>query len=62
MRAEILLALIGLFPVVLYAADDKPRNFPVGKDDVGRLPKNWQADKTGSGEGSVWKEIGRAHV
>ncbi len=27
------------------------------KKDVGKLPKDWKADKTGKGEGSVWRVI-----
>src|SRR5262245_52162564 len=39
----------------LTAADEKPRAFRFGKDDLGKVPAGWKADRTGKGEGSVWK-------
>jgi hypothetical protein len=39
------------------AAEDKPRSFRFSKDDVGKVPAGWHADKTGKGEGSVWKVV-----
>jgi hypothetical protein len=36
------------------AGGDAPR---FGKDDVGKVPAGWKADKTGKGEGSVWKVV-----
>jgi hypothetical protein len=42
---------------LLAAADDKARGFPFGKNDVGKVPAGWKADKTGKGEGSVWKVV-----
>ncbi len=36
-------------------ADDKTPGFD--KADVGKLPSGWKADRTGQGEGSVWKVI-----
>ena len=39
------------------AADDKARTITFGKDDVGKVPSGWKADKTGNGEGSVWKVV-----
>jgi hypothetical protein len=37
--------------------DEGPRVFRFSKDDAGKLPKGWKADKTGKGEGSVWKVV-----
>jgi hypothetical protein len=45
---------------VLLAAEDKARVFRFSKDDVGKLPAGWMADKTGKGEGSVWKVVADA--
>ena len=42
---------------LLLAADDNVRNFQFGSDDVGKVPPGWKADKTGKGEGSVWKVV-----
>lgn len=40
-----------------FLADDKERTFRFGKDDTGKLPAGWKADKTGKGDGSVWKVV-----
>jgi hypothetical protein len=45
-----------LFLAVLMAADSPPR-LHFGKGDVGKLPAGWKAEKTGKGEGSVWKVV-----
>ena len=42
---------------LLLAAQDKARSFQFGKDDVGKVPAGWKADKTGKGDGSVWKVV-----
>jgi hypothetical protein len=42
---------------LLVAADDPVRSFTFSKDDVGKVPAGWKADKTGTGEGSVWKVV-----
>jgi hypothetical protein len=38
-------------------ADDKARSISFAKDDVGKVPAGWKAEKTGKGEGSVWKVV-----
>jgi hypothetical protein len=57
---------MNLFPIVLVvviagtvlpAAEDEPRAFRFQKEDVGKVPAGWKADKTGKGEGSVWKVV-----
>ena len=48
-------ALLG--GVLATAADDKTRTFKFGKDDAGKVPVGWKVDKTGKGEGSVWKVV-----
>src|SRR5438132_12345744 len=50
-----LVALLSTSP--LLAADDKVRSFPFGSAEVGKVPSGWKADKTGKGEGSVWKVV-----
>src|SRR5437016_14557759 len=41
----------------LAAADGGGKVMRFGKDDVGKVPAGWKADKTGKGEGSVWKVV-----
>src|SRR5262245_44068171 len=49
-------ALAALLGVSLGLADQgKERSFKFGKDDTGKVPAGWTADRTGKGEGSVWK-------
>jgi hypothetical protein len=48
-------ALLGVS--LLFAADDKVRTFTFSKDELGKLPAGWKADKTGMGDGSVWKVV-----
>jgi hypothetical protein len=43
--------------VVLAAAEGDAPRFRFGKDDVGKVPAGWKADKTGKGAGSVWKVV-----
>ena len=52
-----LLALLGAIPMSLCAADDKARTLTFAKDDLNKVPKGWTADKTGTGDGSVWKVV-----
>jgi hypothetical protein len=57
-RIPLLLAAVALFPaVLLFAADDKPRIFRFGKDDLNKVPEGWKVDRTGKGEGSDWKVV-----
>jgi len=52
--------IVVLLCTSLQAADDKTRTFPFGKDDVDKVPTGWKADKTGKGDGSVWKVVADA--
>jgi hypothetical protein len=52
--AAVLVALLG---ASLLAADDKAQPFRLSKDELGKVPTGWKADKTGKGEGSVWKVV-----
>jgi hypothetical protein len=52
-HALTLLALAG----TAVAADENARTFHFTKEDVGKLPAGWKAEKTGAGEGSVWQVV-----
>jgi hypothetical protein len=56
MKWTIPAALLGLACVAL-AADDQARALRFNKSDVGKVPAGWKAEKTGKGEGSVWKVV-----
>lgn len=51
------LAAFTLTGTFLCAADDKGTVFHFTKSDLGKTPAGWTADKTGMGEGSVWKVV-----
>jgi len=51
------LAVVVLSSVAVLAAADKALSIQFKKDDVGKLPAGWKADKTGKGDGSVWKVV-----
>jgi hypothetical protein len=64
-----MIALAGLLGTSFVTAGEKQRSIVFGKDDAGKLPKGWKAEKTGTGEGSVWKVVadktapsGKGHV
>ena len=50
-------AVVTLVGVGLAAAAEAAREFRFKKDDLGKVPAGWKADKTGKGEGSVWKVV-----
>src|SRR5882724_6440243 len=56
MRFFVLFGVAALV-TVLAAADDKVRTFTFAKEDAGKVPAGWKADKTGKGDGSVWKVV-----
>ena len=39
------------------AAEEKLLTYKFAKSDLGKVPTGWKADKTGKGEGSVWKVV-----
>jgi hypothetical protein len=47
--------LVALASVRLAGDEGKERTIQFSKDDLGRVPAGWKAEKTGNGEGSVWK-------
>ena len=42
---------------IAVAGSDKARDFRFSKNDVGKVPAGWKAERTGKGEGSVWKVV-----
>ncbi|MCI0458235.1 MAG: DUF1080 domain-containing protein [Gemmataceae bacterium] len=54
-RVNILAALAVALSASLLMA--QVRSFQFGKDDAGKVPSGWKADKTGTGEGSLWKVV-----
>jgi hypothetical protein len=57
MRGTIVAALVALASAAVWAEEGKERAFQFGKDDVGKVPAGWKAEKTGKGAGSVWKVV-----
>src|SRR5262245_58465798 len=57
MRLVISLAVVGFMGVAIAADEGKNLMITFGKDSLSKLPPGWIADKTGKGEGSVWKVV-----
>jgi hypothetical protein len=57
MRWTTVVALVALVAATAWAEEGKERAFKFSKDDVGKVPKGWKAEKTGKGEGSEWKVV-----
>src|SRR6516162_8509522 len=57
MRWTNVVALVALAGAVVWADEGKERAFRFSKGDVGKVPAGWKAEKTGKGEGSVWKVV-----
>jgi hypothetical protein len=55
-----LTAVVVLAGMIVGAANEKPRSFHFGKEDVGKLPAGWKGAKTGRGDGNVWKVVADA--
>jgi hypothetical protein len=49
--------VVGLLVTALGNAAETVQAPKFGKEDVGKVPSGWKADKTGKGEGSVWKVV-----
>jgi hypothetical protein len=52
-----LLVLTPALFTVSAVAQEKPREFRFTKDDLDKVPAGWKAERTGKGEGSVWKVV-----
>ena len=50
-------SVVAILGTALIAGEEKTRAFKFKKDDLGKVPAGWKADKTGTGEGSVWKLV-----
>ena len=48
---------VALAGAAVWAEEGKERAFKFPKDDMGKVPKGWKAEKTGKGEGSIWKVV-----
>jgi len=46
-----------LVMVTLSRAEEKATLMKFNKEDAGKVPAGWTSDKTGKGEGSVWKVV-----
>jgi hypothetical protein len=57
MRWTTVVALVALAGAVVWADEGKVRAFRFSKDDLGKVPAGRKAEKTGKGEGSVWKLV-----
>jgi hypothetical protein len=57
MRWTTVVALAALTGAALTADEGKGRLIKFSKDDVGKVPSGWKAEKTGRGEGSIWKVV-----
>jgi Domain of Unknown Function (DUF1080) len=57
MNGLVMVLLTALTGAALLAAEGKTPTFRFGRESLGRLPDGWKADKTGKGEGSVWKVV-----
>src|SRR5258708_968703 len=57
MRWITVVAAVGLLGAVLEAAEGKARTLQFKKGDLGKVPSGWKSDKTGKGDGSVWKVV-----
>ena len=57
MRQFTLMAIATAVFTGLAFAGEEPKILAFGKSDLGKVPAGWKADKTGKGEGSVWKTV-----
>jgi hypothetical protein len=48
---------VALAAAAVSAGEGKGRAFRFGKDDLGKVPAGWKAERTGRGQGSVWKVV-----
>jgi len=56
MRWTSVVAVLALAGLAL-ATEDKLQTLTFAKADAGKLPTGWKAEKTGKGEGSIWKVV-----
>jgi 3-keto-disaccharide hydrolase len=54
---KVTVAMTVLVAAGLAVADDKATLVKFNKDDLGKVPTGWKSDKTGKGDGSIWKVV-----
>jgi hypothetical protein len=57
MRGIKVVVAVALLSTAMAIAEEKTVTLRFGKGDVGKVPAGWKADKTGKGEGSIWKVV-----
>lgn len=57
MRQKMTLTTAAIAFIGLAIAGDNAKIHRFSRDDLGKVPTGWKADKTGKGEGSVWKVV-----
>jgi hypothetical protein len=50
-------SMIAMTGTILVASEAKEREVRFKKEDIGKVPTGWKAEKTGTGQGSVWKVV-----
>src|SRR5262245_31044215 len=54
---KLMVTAAALVVVSFTSAEEKATLMKFNKDDAGKVPSGWTADKTGTGEGSIWKVV-----
>jgi hypothetical protein len=57
MQIETGVLMVWFVAMTAGAQDKRARDFTFTKDDLGKVPTGWKAERTGKGEGSVWKVV-----
>jgi Domain of Unknown Function (DUF1080) len=57
MRSIGLAVLVPWWITAVAGAQEKARDFPFTPNDLDKVPAGWKAERTGKGEGSVWKVV-----
>ena len=50
-------AIVASSVMAMFGADQHVTSLHFGKEDAGRAPTGWKTDKTGTGEGSLWRVV-----
>jgi hypothetical protein len=56
-RSNLMMMPVVIATALLVGADEKKMSLRFNKEDAGRVPAGWKAEKTGKGEGSVWQVV-----
>jgi hypothetical protein len=57
MRLSTIVTVSLLAGPLAFAGAEKERKVRFAREDAGKLPASWKAEKTGQGEGSVWQVV-----